>query len=100
MLIKPILSRLIIGAALVVGGVALPALAHAHDRYDDNREYWHHHDHHRPYWNHGYTRYERDCPPPVRIYERRYIQPNAYYVPSYQYRQPREGLTIVYRDRW
>lgn len=100
MLIKSFLSRLLIGSALVAGGVALPAMAHAHDRGWEKDKWEHRHHDHRPHWQHDHIRYERNCPPPARVYERRYIQPNAYYVPSYGYKQPREGLTVIYRDRW
>ena len=100
MLTNRILPRLALAAALLTAGATLPAVAQAHD--GDRGQQWRHHhdndrrDYHR-HWEH--RRWEERHWHGPQVYERRYIEPRAYYAPA-PVLLPRPGVTFIYRDRW
>ena len=101
MLIKRLISRLAIGTVLLAAGAALPAVARDND--DDHGDHWrhHHHDHGDRHWQHGHDRDDGYAyPPETLVYEPYYVEPRVYYPPAYVYPQPREGVTIIFRNHW
>lgn len=102
MLIKRLISRLAMGTVLLAAGAALPAVAHDND--DDHGDHWRHHHHHDHGDRHSQHGHDRDdgyaYPPETLVYEPYYVEPRVYYPPAYVYPQPREGVTIIFRNHW
>jgi hypothetical protein len=101
MLINRLISSLALGATLLAAGAALPAMARGYD--DGYRGQWrgddYRHDEwrHRHHWRHHDRHFYPGAP---IIYQREYVQPRVYYPPVYVAPQPREGVTIIYRNHW
>lgn len=119
MQIKPLVSRMALGAVLLASGAALPTMAIAHDEwsrdyrgydqrgYEDrdgdrfHREYWQHPD--RYVREPRYSRRPSDDDyvyyAPTYWYPQPAPEPHVYYSPAYGYSQSAPGITFIYRGR-